>query len=37
MIKKERWGKKVFYIRDWKNVNESYVPNFDSWMHILIF
>ena len=26
MIKKEnRWGKKVFYIRDWKRVNETYV------------
>ncbi len=26
MTKNEvRWGKKVFYIRDWKNVNETYV------------
>lgn len=26
MAKKgKRWGKKVFYIRDWKNVNETYV------------
>ena len=23
--KQERWGKKVFYIRDWKNINETYV------------
>ena len=22
---KERWGKKIFYIRDWKDINESYV------------
>lgn len=25
MNKQKRWGKKVFYIRDWKNVNEIYV------------
>ena len=25
MNKQKRWGKKVFYIRDWKNVNETYV------------
>ena len=26
MTKKvERWGKKVFYIRNWKNINETYV------------
>ena len=25
MAKQKRWGKKVFYIRDWKNINESYV------------
>ena len=25
MAKQKRWGKKIFYIRDWKNINESYV------------
>ena len=21
----KRWGKKIVYVRDWKNINESYV------------
>jgi hypothetical protein len=25
MAKQKRWGKKTFYIRDWKNINETYV------------
>lgn len=25
IVKQKRWGKKVVYIRNWKNVNEMYV------------
>lgn len=25
MAKQKRWGKKVFYVRDWRKVNETYV------------
>lgn len=25
MNKQKRWGKKVFYVRDWRNINEDYV------------
>lgn len=25
IAKQKRWGKKVFYVRDWRKLNETYV------------